>query len=121
MTTDPDIFYVLLVPGEPSIHYYAENWCSIGSCVFKLLHYFYECGISDIGPDGNVTAHLLSKKFFERPEGKSGHKLSAALDVGIHKALILAEGYSTNWVPASAAYWAHISLGFARMLPGGKC
>ena len=60
MAIDVDIFYVLLLPGEPYIQYYAEKWCSVGTCTFDLIQYFYDCGIDDVGPDGNVTAHLLS-------------------------------------------------------------
>ena len=121
MATDVDIFYVLLVPGEPYIHYYAEKWCSVGACRFDLIQYFYDCGIGEVGPDGNVTAHLLSKKSFKRPEGKSGHRLSAVADIGIHHALVLLPGYKKGVVPRKAAYWAHIAGGYKDKLRGGKC
>ena len=121
MATDPDIFDVLLVPGQPFIHYYAEKWCSKGSCVFKLIQYFYDCGISDVGADGNVTAHLLSNKHFDRREGKSGHKISAVVDIGIHLAFGILPGYDRVKIPPKKAYWAHIASGYAKMLPGGKC
>ena len=121
MATDVDIFYVLLLPGEPYIQYYAEKWCSVGSCVFDLIQYFRDCGVGEVGPDGNVTAHLLSYKSFKRDEGKSGHRLSAVLDIGIHKSCVILPGYDTVEVPSEAAYWAHVSGGFNDRLPGGKC
>ena len=121
MATDVDIFYVLLLPGQPYIQYYAEKWCSVGSCVFELIQYFRDCGFGEVGPDGNVTAHLLSYKSFKRPEGKSGHILSAVVDIGIHKSCVILAGYGTVEVPVKAAYWAHVSGGFNDRLPGGKC
>ena len=121
MAIDVDIFYVLLLPGEPYIQFYAEKWCSVGTCTFDLIQYFYECGIDEVGPDGNVTAHLLSNKSFKRHEGKSGHRLSAVVDIGIHRGLVLLPGYDKGVVPHKAAYWAHVSGGAKDRLPGGKC
>ena len=121
MATDVDIFYVLLVPGEPYIQYYAEKWCSVGSCVFDLIQYSRDCGIDKVGPDGNVTAHLLSQKSFKRREGKSGHRLSAAVDIGIHQSFVLLPGYDKGEVPLKAAYWAHVSGGSKTKLSGRKC
>ena len=120
-TTDPDLFLILLVPGELSIQYYAENLCSVGSCVFKLIQFFLDCGVSEVGADGNVTAHLLSNKHFGRDAGKSLHKLSVSVDVGIHQAFVLTSGHWKKWVPVSVAYCAHISPGYMEKLPGGKC
>ena len=121
MATDVDIFYVLRHPGEPYIHYYAEKWCSVGSCVFNWIQYFRDCGIDKVGPDGNVTAHLLSHKSFRRVEGKSGHRLSAVVDIGIHQVSVHLPGYNKGVVPLKAAYWAHVSGGSKHFLPGGKC
>ena len=121
LATNPDIFYVFLAPSDQSIHYYVEKWCWEGSCVFKLIHYFYECGISEVGPDGNVTAHLVSKKHFLRTEGKSGHKLKAVLDIGVHQSTLLMPGYNKVIVPLEDIYLAHISVGFTQNLPGGVC
>ena len=121
MANDVDIFYVLLLPGEPYIQYYAEKWCSVGTCTFDLIQYFRDCGIDEVGPDGNVTAHLLSNKSFKRPEGKSGHNLLAVSDIGIHRAMVLLPGYDPGVVPRKAAYWAHVSGGAKDKLPGGKC
>ena len=120
-TTDPDLFLILLVPGELSIQYYAENLCSVGSCVFKLIQFFLDCGVSEVGADGNVTAHLLSSKHFGRDEGKSLHKLALSVDVGIHQVVVLTPGHSKKLVPVSVAYCAHISPGYMKKLPGGKC
>ena len=78
---DPDIFFVLLVPGELFIQYYAERLCSKGSCTFRQIQYFLDCGVSEVGADGNVTAHLLSNKSFNRPEVRDLHKLHATLDI----------------------------------------
>ena len=121
MATDVDIFYVLLLPDEPYIQYYAEKWCSIGSCKFYLIQYFRDCGIDEVSPDGNVTAHLLSNKSFKRPVGKSGHNLLAVVDIGIHCEVVLLPGYHKGVVPRKAAYWAHVSGGAKDRLPGGKC
>ena len=121
MATDVDIFYVLLLPGEPYIQYYAEKWCSVGSCVFDWIQYFRDCGIDKVGPDGNVTAHLLSHRSFKRREGKSGHRLSAVLDIGIHQSFVLLPGYNKGVVPRNEAYGAHVSGGAKSRLPGGKC
>ena len=121
LATDPDIFPVHLVPGQPYIHYYAERFCSKGSCRFKLHQYFAQCGIDDVGADGNVTAHVQSKKYFLRVEGKSGHKLSAVLDIGIHMGFTLINGYHLVDVPASESYWAHVEGGYDNKMPGGSC
>ena len=72
-------------------------------------------------PDGNVTAHLRSMKYFRRHEGKSGHRLAAVADMGIHRALVLLPGYKKAMVPRKAAYWAHIAGGYRNKLPGGRC
>ena len=121
MATDVDIFYVLLLPGEPFIQYYAEKWCSVGSCKFDLIQYFRDCGIDKVGPDGNVTAHLLYNKSFKRREGKSGHNLLAVVDIGIHHSFVLLPGYDRGVVPREAAYWAHVSGGAKSRFPGVKC
>ena len=120
-TYDPDVFFVPLVLGELSIQYYAERFCSKGSCTFRQIQYFLDCGVSEVGADGNVTAHLLSNKSFNRPEGRGLHKLYASVDVGIHSALKLRPGYVMKIVPASLAYVAHISPGYAEKLPGREC
>ena len=120
-TYDPDLFFVPLVIGELSIQYYAERLCSKGSCTFRQIQYFLDCGVSKVGADGNVTAHLLSKKYFNRHEGRGLHKLHASVDVGIHSALKLRPGYVMKSVPASLAYVAHISPGYAEKLPGREC
>ena len=121
ITYDTDIFFVLLVPGELSIQYYAERLCSLGSCLFKVLTYFLDCGVSKVGADGNVTAHLLSKKYFSGRDGRGLHKLHASVDIGIHEANELMPGYVTKNVPASLAYLAHITPGYAEKLPGRQC
>ena len=120
-TYDPDVFFVPLVPGELSIQYYAETLCLKGSCTFRQIQYFLDCGVSEVGADGNVTAHLLSNKSFNVLDGRGLHKLYASVDVGIHSALILRRGYVINNVPASLAYVAHISPGYAEKLPGREC
>ena len=83
--------------------------------------YFRDCGIDEVSPDGNVTAHLLSNKSFKRPVGKSGHNLLAVVDIGIHCEVVLLPGYHKGVVPRKAAYWAHVSGGAKDRLPGGKC
>ena len=108
MATDVDIFYVLLLPDEPYIQYYAEKWCSIGSCKFYLIQYFRDCGIDEFSPETS-------------PVGKSGHNLLAVVDIGIHCEVVLLPGYHKGVVPRKAAYWAHVSGGAKDRLPGGKC
>ena len=121
LATDPDIFPVHLVPGQPYIHYYAEKFCSNGSCQFELHQYFAQCGIGNVGADGNVTARVQSKKYFLRREGKSGHKLSAVLDIGIHEVCTILKGYQLVHVPARESYWAHVEGGYDNMMPEGSC
>ena len=86
-----------------------------------MLSYFLDCGISKVGTDGNVTAHLLSKKYFSGRDGRGLHKLHASVDIGIHEANELMPGYVTKNIPASLAYLAHITPGYAEKLPGRQC
>lgn len=97
---------------DHQIHFYVKNYChenSIGSCAFKWVLYYPDCGLKS-GPieDGNVTSRLKSSKADVLIYTKSLHKTSALLDATFHYAAALMLGYKTVFVPMDVAYVAHV-------------
>ena len=61
---DTDDFFVPMVPGEPTIHYYITNWChNSDTCELTWERHYPDCGVGKVGKDGNVTAKLSSHAF----------------------------------------------------------
>lgn len=85
---DTDDFFIPMNPSEKKLHYYADKWCKYSaSCAFSWIEYYPMCGLKDEpGIDGNVTAVLNSSVHLERTVGKSLHRLSVVMDVGIYQA-----------------------------------
>lgn len=118
--SDQDDFFVPLAPNALSLEYYVDRWCHRGSCAFDWVEMYPECGmhISE-RPDGNLTALLLSPRQKTTPFKKCVHRLSAAVEVGIHDARELVPGFEAVEVPAREGYVAHLRK--YRLPPDGKC
>ena len=115
---DTDDFFVPMNPSEKKLHYYADKWCSdSASCAFSWIEYYPDCGLKgEPGTDGNVTAVLNSSVHLERKVGKSLHRLSLVMDIGIHQAeyavlknrtLPLTYHHGIVKIPSDEAYVAH--------------
>ena len=125
MLVDLDEFFIPRVPGQKSLHYYAQQCCrygtKCGSCHFREFMYFPDCGLrGKVDEDGNITANLLSNVTIEQPTvGKSIHIPATIFDVGCQRAEVFVKGYRRSEFPMEKAYVAHIRKG--RMPPQGKC
>ena len=118
--TDQDEYFVPLVPGKITLHYYIDNWCYKGSCMFERVEYYPDCGLrQEYAPDGNLTSLLISKKCTKGPDKKSLHRSSAIIEVGIHYVRELMTGYQKVRVPENMAYVAHLRQ--FRLPPDGVC
>ena len=109
--SDSDDFFVPCGESK-SIKTYLKRWCvgKTASCNFHWRQFYPDCGWSpkSVGPDGNVTATLTSKKFKRINNYKSAHQIQGVVDVGIHIALSLMPGYKQTKVPSKEAYIAHL-------------
>ena len=118
--TDQDDFFVPLIPGEKKLHHYIDRWCYKGSCAFDWIEYYPDCGMKQTSaPDGNLTSLLVSDIRNKTPYKKCLHRLSAMIEIGIHDAREVLNGYHAVEVPGDVAYVAHVRQ--SRRPPGGAC
>ena len=117
---DYDDFFIPLVSQQKNLHYYIDNWCYKGSCIFEWIEFYPDCGMrSESRPDGNITSLLTSNVHKRLPFRKCLHRLSAIVEVGIHDTREKMSGYEAVAVGRDIAYVAHIRQ--LRGPPNGKC
>ena len=117
---DQDDFFMPLISGQKTLHYYIDNWCYKGSCVFEWIEFYPDCGMkSESRLDGNITSLLISSVHKRLPFRKCLHKLSAIVEVGIHDTREKMSGYEAVEVPRDIAYVAHVRQ--FRGPPNGRC
>ena len=109
--SDSDDFFVPCGESK-SIKTYLKRWCvgKTASCNFQWRQFYPGCGWSpkSVGPDGNLTATLTSKKSKPTHNFKSAHQIEGVVDVGVHIAFSLMPGYKKTMVPLKDAYFAHL-------------
>jgi len=119
LMVDSDDFFVPRVPGEPTIHYYINNWCqNSGTCLLTWVRYYPDCGLGKVNEDGNVTAKLssyVSPPNIPKGKTKALHRPATVVDVGIHCVYRSLNGTKFGRIPRTKAYIAHIRTG---ALPG---
>ena len=107
--TDQDDFFISLVPDHKTLHHYIDTWCYRGSCLFKWIEYYPDCGMkSESRADGNITTLLTSSVHKAVPFDKCLHKLSTILEIGIHDPRETMAGHEIVSVPSHVAYVAHV-------------
>ena len=121
MPLDTDDFFVPRIPGKTKLKDYILQYCyskPFGSCQFKWVYHYPQCGIVGKVVDGNVTKHLKTKIY--NPDTylnyKSVHSTKAIVDASFHDARCqkcLRPGYRMVYIPTSIAYVAH-----NRFVPG---
>ena len=106
--SDSDDFFVPCGESK-SIKTYLKRWCvgKTASCNFHWWQFYPDCGWrpKSVGPDGNLTATLTSKK---SKLTTSAHQIKGIVDVGVHIALSLMPGYKQKKVPLKEAYFVHL-------------
>ena len=115
MPLDTDDFFVPRIPGKTKLKDYILQYCyskPFGSCQFKWVWHYPQCGIEGKVDDGNVTKHLKTKIYQSQPNYnyKSVHSMKAILDASFHDSRCpkcLRPGYHMVYVPTSIAYVAH--------------
>ena len=106
---DQDDFFIPLVPGQKTLHYYIDNWCYKGSCLFKWIEYYPDCGMKpESRADGNITMLLTSSVHKAVPFDKCLHRLSTTIEIGIHDPREMIAGHEAVSVPSQVAYVAHV-------------
>ena len=107
---DQDDFFIPRNPFYKTLHYYIDNWCHLGSCSFKWIEYYPDCGMKHAitNNDGNLTMLLLSNVHKEIHPKKCLHKVGAVVEIGIHEAREMIVGYKSVTVPVNIAYVAHL-------------
>ena len=117
MPLDTDDFFNP-VTSKKKLKEYIKEYCykkPAGSCRFDWVRSYPDCGTDgNIGPDGNVTAHLKVKTKTPVGNFKSVHSTKAVLDASFHDARCkecLVPGYEMRGIPQSVAYVAHIRFG----------
>ena len=109
--SDSDDFFVPCGESK-SIKTYLKRWCvgKTASCNFHWRQFYPHHGwsLKSVGPDGNLTATLTSKKSKPSNDYKSAHQIKGIVDVGVHVAKSLMPGYKQTRVPWKEAYFAHL-------------
>ena len=117
---DQDDFFIPVVSNQKTIHYYIDNWCYRGSCLFKWIEYYPDCGMSpESRSDGNITRLLTSSVHKSLPFDKCLHKMASTIEVGIHDPREMMAGHHSVPVPSHVAYVAHVRT--HRRPPMGRC
>ena len=114
MPLDTDDFLVPRIPGKTKLKDYILQYCyskPAGSCRFKWIWHYPQCGINGKVVDGNVTKHLKTKIYNPYEVNfKSVHSTRVILDASFHDAKCpkcLRPGYHLEHIPTSIAYVAH--------------
>ncbi len=117
MPLDTDDFYIPRVPSKRTLKSYISEYCCgglTGSCRFHWLQMYPNCGMKgDVGPDGNITAHLKSLQKTSVNKFKSVHNIKAVFDASFHDTNCeecLVPGFGMVTVPDSVAYVGHVRL-----------
>ena len=108
---DSDDHFIPLVSHQTKLDYYITHYCkNAGSCRLKWIEYYPDCGQdwSRVGPHGNVTNTILSKRKKTRIATKSIHLIRAMLDTGTHSLEQMLKGYKHRVVPSNVCYVAHL-------------
>lgn len=127
MPLDTDDFFVPQTKNK-TLKDYIKQYCHdrpAGSCRFEWARYFPDCGLDGkVGSEGNVTAHLKSKRMGRIKGYKSVYKMEAVLDASFHNTTCdqcLLSGYEIMTVPRFDAYVAHIRFGSEEGENNTKC
>ena len=114
MPLDTDDFLVPRIPGKTKLKDYILQYCyskPAGSCRFKWIWHYPQCGINGKVVDGNVTKHLKTKIYNPYEVNfKSVHSTRVILDASFHDAKCpkcLRPGYHLENISTSIAYVAH--------------
>ena len=106
---DRDDFFIPVMSSQKTVHYYIDNWCYRGSCLFKWIEYYPDCGMKrESRTDGNITRLLTSSVHKSLPFDKCLHKLSSTVEIGIHDPREMMAGHEAVSVPSHVAYVAHV-------------
>ena len=110
MMADHDDFFVPLHPNRTTLHWYIENWCPKGACVFDWLEYYPDCGLSKEKsvPPGNLTSRLVSDAVKVLSFKKSLYRVLDTVEVGVHDPREMMPLTGGVAVPSSEAYVAHL-------------
>ncbi len=127
MPLDTDDFFNPVGPSK-KLKDYIRQYCytePAASCRFDWVRFYPDFGHDgNIGPEGNVTAHLNVKKNTFQKNFKSVHSTKAIRDASFHDARCpecLAPGYKMISIPQSVAYVAHIRFGSHKTLQRQLC
>ena len=111
MMVDQDDFFVPLNPNRTSLHWYIDNWCQEGACVFDWVEYYPDCGLTKNNggiPPGNLTSRLVLQSHKWLPFKKSLYRVLDTIEVGIHDPREMMPRTGGKTVPDNQAYVAHL-------------